>query len=254
MDPSASEEKEVMKGKRFIISIHITCPMLVAEVLGGIFAGSLALLSDAAHVFLDVFALGLSYLALRLASRAPSARLTFGFRLIKIVATFLYGATLLAVAFEILREATSRFVNPVTVDVAPMLVIAAIGLAANLVVALLLRQHDQEDLNMRSAFIHVLGDGQILKEAIHILNESSRKGASVDAAASEIASIRGVLEVHDVHVLTIEPRYPALSAHFLFSDQALGATQRIMERIKDPMRGGFGVTHTTIQTQGEPPQ
>jgi len=274
-----------MKGKRFIISILITCLTLVAEVLGGVFTGSLALLSDAAHVFVDIFALGLSYLALRLASRAPSARHTFGFRRMKVVAAFVNGATLLAVAFEIIREATSRLVHPVTVDAAPMLVIAAIGLAANLVVALLLRKYDHEDLNTRSAFLHVLGDalssvgviaagivifvtgwtwvdpaaslliafvillgaGRVLKEAIHILNEGSPKGAGVDEVASAITEVQGVLEVHDVHVWTIEPGYPVLSAHVLLYDQALGATQSIMERIKDVMRGRFGITHTTVQ-------
>jgi cobalt-zinc-cadmium efflux system protein len=276
---------EVMKGRRFIISILITCLTLVAELLGGVFTGSLALLSDAAHVFLDIFALGLSYLALRLASRAPSARHTFGFRRMKVVAAFVNGATLLAVAFEILREAISRLVHPVAVDAAPMLVIAAIGLAANLMVALLLRRHDHEDLNTRSAFLHVLGDalsslgviaagivlyttgwswvdpaasvliagiillgsGRVLKAAIHILNEGSPKGASVDEVASAITEVPGVREVHDVHVWTIEPGYPVLSAHVLLHDQALGETQSVMERIKDVMRGRFGITQTTIQ-------
>ena len=106
----------MMKGKRFIISILITCLTLVAEVLGGVFTGSLALLSDAAHVFLDIFALGLSYLALRLASRAPSRRHTFGFRRMKVIAAFVNGATLLVVALEILREAAARLVHPVAVD------------------------------------------------------------------------------------------------------------------------------------------
>lgn len=274
-----------MKGKRFIISIVITCLTLVAEVLGGVFTGSLALLSDASHVFLDIFALGLSYLALRLASRAPSARHTFGFRRMKVIAAFVNGATLLAVAFEILREATSRIMHPAAVDAGPMVIIAAIGLAANLVVALLLRRHDHEDLNTRSAFLHVLGDalssvgviaagililatgwswvdpaasvliavvilvgaGRVLKEAIHILNEGSPKGATVDEVSSAIAEVKGVVEVHDVHVWTIEPGYPVMSAHVLLYDQALGATQGVMESIKDVMTRRFGITHTTIQ-------
>jgi cobalt-zinc-cadmium efflux system protein len=283
VDPS--DGSEVRKGKRFIISILITCLTLLAEVLGGILTGSLALLSDAAHVFLDVFALGLSYLALRLASRAPSGRHTFGFRRMKVIAAFVNGATLLVVALEILREATARLAHPVAVDAAPMLVIAVIGLAANLVVALLLREHDHEDLNTRSAFLHVLGDalssvgviaagivlyttgwswvdpaaslliaaiillgaGRVLREAIHILNEGSPKGASVDEVASAITEVPGVLEVHDVHVWTIEPGYPVLSAHVLLNDQALGATRKIMEGIKDVIGGRFGITHTTIQ-------
>ena len=274
-----------MKGKRFIISILITSLTLLAEVLGGIFTGSLALLSDAAHVFLDIFALALSYGAMRLGSRPPSARHTYGFRRMKVIAAFVNGATLLAVSFEILREGVSRLVHPVAIDAAPMLVIAAIGLAANLVVALLLKHHDNEDLNTRSAFLHVLGDAlsslgviaagivifttgwswvdpaaslliafvillgasRVLKQAIHILNEGTPRGASVDEVSSAIASVQGVLEVHDVHVWTIEPGYAVLSAHALLSDQALGTTQSMMERIKDVMALRFGISHTTIQ-------
>ena len=183
------------------------------------------------------------------------------------------------------REAASRLVHPVTVDAASMLVIAAIGLVANLVVALVLRQYDHEDLSTRAVFLHVLGNalssvgviaagvvifatgwtwvdpaasvliaavillgaGRVVKEAIHILNEGSPKGAGVDEVASAIASVQGVREVHDVHVWTIEPGYPVLSAHVLLNDQALGATQNTMEKIKDVMRDRFGVTHTTIQ-------
>lgn len=274
-----------MKGKRFILSILITCLTLFAEVIGGILTGSLALLSDGAHVFLDVFALGLSYGALRLAARPPSAKHSFGFRRMKVIAAFVNGATLFAVAFEILREAVSRMLHPVAVDAGPMLVIAAIGLAANLVVAAILRRHDHEDLNTRAAFLHVLGDalsslgviaagililatgwswvdpaasvliaavillgaGRVLKEAVHILNEGSPRGASVDEVALAVAEVGGVLEVHDVHVWTIEPGYPVMSAHVILGDRALGATQGMMESIKDVMARRFGITHTTIQ-------
>ncbi len=274
-----------MKGRRFIVSILITCLTLVAEAIGGILTGSLALLSDAAHVFLDIFALGLSYFALRLASRPPSPKHTFGFRRMKVIAAFVNGATLFAVAFEILREATSRIIHPLAVDAGPMLLIAAVGLLANLVVALVLRRHDHEDLNTRAAFLHVLGDAlssvgviaaaililatgwswvdpaasiliagvilvgarRVLKEAVHILNEGSPKGAAVNEVASAIAGIKGVVEVHDVHVWTIEPGYPVMSAHVLLYDQALGATRAMMESIREVMMRRFGITHTTIQ-------
>jgi len=97
------------------------------------------------------------------------------------------------------------------------------------------------------AFVILLGAGRVLKEAIHILNEGSPKGAGVDEVASVITEVQGVLEVHDVHVWTIEPGYPVLSAHVLLNDQALGATQSIMESIKEVMTRRFGITHTTIQ-------
>mgnify|MGYP001402751039 CR=1 FL=1 len=143
---------------RFLLSIGLTGLIFFAELVGGFLTRSLALLSDAAHVFLDVFALALSYIAIRLASLPPNERHTYGYHRLRVVAALVNGATLLVVAFEIFREAIGRFSNPEPVLAGPMLVVAVIGLLVNLIVALVLRGHDHEDLNVRSAFLHVLGD------------------------------------------------------------------------------------------------
>ncbi len=144
--------------RRFILSLALTGLVLVAEIGGGLWTGSLALLSDAAHVFLDLFALGLSYIALRLAALPPDDRHTYGFHRLQVLAALANGATLLLVAFEIFREAWARFQNPVPVLAGPMLAVAVLGLAINVVVALILHEHGRHDLNVRSAFLHVLGD------------------------------------------------------------------------------------------------
>lgn len=146
------------EGGRFVIAILVTSLTLAAEIVGGIMTGSLALLSDAAHVFLDVLALALSYGAVRLSSRAPSEKHSFGFHRMKVIAAFINGVTLVVVALEIFREAINRFGHPEPVIAGPMLIVAVIGLAANLVVALVLGHHDHDDLNTRAAFLHVLGD------------------------------------------------------------------------------------------------
>lgn len=278
-------EEELSSGGKFIASIIITSVTLVAEVLGGIFTGSLALLSDAAHVFLDIFALALGYIAIRMAMKPASSQHTYGFRRMKVLAAFINGATLLVVSIEILREAITRFFHPAPVIAGPMLIIAIIGLVANLLVALVLRGHSHGDLNTQAAFLHVLGDalssvgviiagvimlitgwtwvdpaagvliaivilagaGRVLKEATHILNEGSPDGAEAESVSAELAKIPGIVGVHDLHLWAIEPGYPVMSAHILLDDQNLSATELIMNKVKEVVSKKFKIEHTTIQ-------
>ena len=271
--------------RRFLLSLVLTGLILVAEVIGGLWTGSLALLSDAAHVFLDAFALGVSYVALRLAALPPDDRHTYGFHRLQVLAALANGATLLLVAFEILREAWERFRYPTPVLAGPMLAVAVVGLVVNLVVALVLREHDHHDLNVRSAFLHVLGDalasigvigvgiviavtgwtlidplvsvligliiligsGRVLRESLHILVEGMPGSLTVTEVAEAMGQVAGVGEVHDLHVWTLSPGYVALSAHVLLTDQSLSQSQRVMEELKRTLAGQFDIEHTTIQ-------
>jgi cobalt-zinc-cadmium efflux system protein len=273
------------RGGKFVLSMLIASLTLIAEIVGGILTGSLALLSDAAHVFLDILALALSYGAARLGSRAPSETHTYGFHRMKVIAAFINGATLVVVAIEIFREAIGRFSHPQPVIAGPMLIVAAVGLAANLVVALVLGHHEHDDLNARSAFLHVLGDAlssvgviaagivilftgwawvdpavsiligaiilsgafRVLKEAIHILNEGAPEDAGIPEVSKAMAAVAGVLEAHDIHVWTVGPGYKVLSAHVLLSDQALSETEGVMHELKEIIAHHFGIEHTTIQ-------
>ncbi len=144
--------------KKLFISIALTGLIFIVEFGGGLWTGSLALLSDSACVFMDAFALGLSYLAIRAAALPANDRHTYGYHRMQVLAALANGATLLFISFEILKEAINRFQNPEPVVAGPMLVIAVIGLVVNIIVALVLREHDHEDLNTRAAFLHVLGD------------------------------------------------------------------------------------------------
>jgi cobalt-zinc-cadmium efflux system protein len=247
--------------------------------------GSLALLSDAAHVFLDIFALGLSYGAVKLAARAPREKHSYGFHRMKVIAAFINGATLVVVALEIFREAINRFTHPEPVIAGPMLIVAIIGLAANMLVALVLGHHDHDDLNTRAAFLHVIGDAlssvgviaagfiilatgwtwvdpavsiligiiimtgawRVLREAVHILNEGAPENASVKDVSEAMSTVDGVLEVHDAHVWTVGPGCKVLSAHVLLSDQALSQTEGIMHQLKEILAHRFDIEHTTIQ-------
>lgn len=274
-----------IKEKRFIIALALTGLIFLAELIGGFWTHSLALLSDAAHVFMDAFALGLAYLAIRAASRPADDKHTYGFHRMQVLAALVNGATLFLIAFEILREAWDRFRNPEPVLAGPMLVIAVIGLVANLVVAFTLRKHDHDDLNTRSAFLHVMGDalaslgviaagvillfvdwtwldplvsvligvlilfssGRVLKESVHILAEGMPEGMTLTAIGTIMHKVPGVSQVHDLHVWTVAPGYIALSAHVTVDDQALSQTDEVLSALKEALQIQFEIRHITIQ-------
>jgi len=278
--------------KRFLISLILTALILVAEVIGGLWTGSLALLSDAAHVFLDILALGLSYGALRLSALPADDRHTYGFHRFEVIAALANGVTLAGVAIGIFIEAYHRLQAPEPVKSVELLVIATVGLIVNLIVAFVLGGHDHErdeheaeDLNVKSAFLHVLGDAvssvgvivaaliiwrtgwtladplmsvligliivasswRVTKASLHILVEGVPEGFHLADVAQTMGSAPGVTDVHDLHVWSLCSGHTALSAHVVVADQSLGQAQVVMDEIKRRLRSGFGVEHTTIQ-------
>jgi len=275
--------------KKIFFSMAITGIIFIAEFGGGLWTGSLALLSDSAHVFMDIFALGLSYLAIRVATLPANDRHTFGFHRMQVLAALTNGVTLLFISFEILREAVIRFQNPEPILAGPMLIIAIIGLAVNVVVALVLREHDHDDLNTRAAFLHVLGDalasvgvigagitiyftglqwidplvsvfisvlilfssGRLLKETVHILAEGIPDGMTASGVAESMKAISGVAEVHNLHIWTVSPGFVALSAHVILDDQTIRQSERIMADLKNCLSSQFKIDHTTIQFECE---
>ncbi|MGB9591563.1 MAG: cation diffusion facilitator family transporter [Candidatus Kryptoniota bacterium] len=291
----AHENKQI--GTRFLISIGVTFAILIAEVVGGYWTGSLALLSDAAHVFLDVFALVLSYIALRLSALPADDRHTYGFHRLEVFAALINGITLGAIAIEIFTESWHRWQHPQAVKSMEMLVIAVIGLVANVIVAFVLGGHahdhehegeeeapEREDLNVRSAYLHVLGDAvssvgvilaagviwltnwswvdplmsvligililfsswRVLRSSIHILAEGVPEGISVEKIGKSMADITGVVDVHDLHVWSICSGHIALSAHVVTGDQTLAESNGLMTELKKRL-SKFGIEHTTIQ-------
>ena len=151
------EDRKVQRGRmRWVLGI--TAAFMVAEVVGGVLSNSLALLADAGHMFTDVGALALSLLAMRLAQRPPSATKTYGYVRLEILAALINGAALLFISLVILKEAWARFWALPEVDGPLMLVVAVVGLGVNVTGALLLRSHAGENLNVRGAYLHVLGD------------------------------------------------------------------------------------------------
>lgn len=281
----SDEARRVDMGRRMAVSLGLTCLVLLAEIVGGLWTGSLALLSDAAHVFTDVFALAMSYGALRLAARPPNDRHTYGFHRFKVLAALANAVLLLLASIAIFREAWARVQHPAPVLAGPMLGVAVVGLTVNLGVALALRRHDRDDLNARSAFLHVLGDalaslgvivaggvilltgwtkadpvagaalgmlilvgaGNVLRRSVHILAEGVPEGVDAAQVGLTMRAIPGVAAVHDVHVWVVGPGFVALSAHVVLEDQALSQTRAVMATLKEALATRFGIGHTTIQ-------
>ncbi|MEE8168391.1 MAG: cation diffusion facilitator family transporter [Candidatus Hydrothermarchaeales archaeon] len=274
--------------KELRLVIILTAFILVAEVFGGIISNSLALLSDAAHVFSDLFALSISWFALKLAAKPPSAARTFGYHRAEVFAAVINGSALVIISLFIFKEAYERILTPLPVKSAQMLAIAVIGLIVNLFVVFKLRKHAQTDLNIRSAFFHALGDAiasigviigaviimltgyyaadsiisifigviilagsfRILKDSTHILLEGTPPHIDMNKVSEAIASIVGVKGVHDLHVWSICSHINAASAHIIVEDVRMKDIDEMSKEIKNKM-SSFDISHTTFQFECE---
>ena len=272
---------------RFKIAIALTAVTLVAEVIGGFWTNSLALLSDAAHVFLDLFALILSMAAVQLATLPTSERHTFGFHRSEVFASFINGLTVFLMGAGILYEAWGRFTAPQAVKSGPMLVIALIGLVMNLLAAKTLHSHSHSDLNVKSAFLHVLGDaaasvgviiggvvmyytgwylldallsaaigllilvgaGRVLREASHILMEGTPRGIDLAEVAAAIQVVEGVQSLHHLNVWSVCSHITALSVHVEVAEGHEDRRSSLLHRIERVLEEQFHITHTTIQLE-----
>jgi cobalt-zinc-cadmium efflux system protein len=276
-------EHRIKDTKILKIAIILTFFILIIEIVGGIISNSLALLSDAAHVFMDVFALALSLSAITLACRPANEKATFGYHRAEIFAALINGLLLIVVVVFILQEAYNRFMSPPEIKTTEMLVVAAIGLVVNLFVTFTLRGH--HDLNMRGAYLHVLGDTlssfgvivggvliiltgnhvvdpilsiliaavivfgsvRLIKESVDILMERTPKHIDVDSLKDEIAKVRGVIDIHDLHVWSICSNVHALNAHILVDSISVEDTEKITSEIKKHILDQFDIGHVTLQ-------
>ncbi len=269
----------------FIIAIGLTAVTLVAEVAGGLWTNSLALLSDAAHVFMDLFALVLSLAAIRLAKFPASDTRTYGWHRAEIFASLINGSTLLLIAFGIFGEAWDRMLHPEAVKSKEMFIIAIIGLVMNLVAASRLHGHSHDDLNVRSAFLHVVGDAiasvgviiggvimlytewfvldaivsmvivliiswgaiRILREAGHILLEGVPAHINVNELVDKMSSVSGISNVHHLHVWSICSHITALSAHIDIEPDYRLRQAEIIGTLEEMLDHDYHITHTTLQ-------
>ena len=273
--------------KRVQVALALTGTSMLVEVAGGILSGSLALLADAGHMLTDTMALALSAIAFRVSSRPADAKRSYGYQRFQILAAFVNGLSLLVIVGWILFEAIQRILTPSIVMGQMMLVVAAAGLLVNVIVFFVLHGGDQENLNMRGAALHVLGDllgsvaaiaaaliilstgwmpidpilsvgvamlifrsaWHLVKRSAHILLEGAPEWLDVDEMQSKIiASNPEVKEIHHVHVWGLTPQHPMLTMHVALR-QIQSDTTATIRGIKDLLRHEYGINHSTIEVE-----
>ena len=276
------------QSRSLIFALALTTLIFIVELVAGFLTNSLALLSDAAHIFTDLFSLGLALFAIMLAGLPASDTRTYGWHRSEVFAAFFNGATLIIISGLILYEAVQRIIKQEPVHGVGMFVAAAFGLVINLAVVHRLKGHDHHDLNMRSAFLHVVGDAlisfgvilggviihftgwfivdpilsiifsvvilrgaaKVLYESLHILFEGVPKGIDINEVVDEIKKVDNVVGVHKIHVWSICSQISALSAHVLIEpEHEHGAGSRIINDINCRLMSCFHINHTTLQLE-----
>ena len=268
------------------LALVITALFFIIELAGGLFSGSLALVSDAGHMFSDVLALLLSLGAIALAARLPTKERTYGFLRAEIFAAFINSLLLMAVSGVILWEAYQRFFHPAPIQSGLMGVVAVTGLIANIAVAFLL--HGSHNLNVKSVFLHVIGDvvssvavivaavwialtGQvivdpllsgfiavliitsaagILKETIAVLLQFTPRSVDFDAVVADMASVAGVSGVHHVHIWSLSSDINVLDAHIYSCEKDVEKIGKMKREIKERLEK-YHIHHSTLEVECE---
>ncbi len=284
-----NHEHAAPAGRKLLYGIVLSITILIVEIIGGLASHSLALLSDAGHVLTDIIALALSWYGVRQATRPANHRMTFGYHRVGVIIAIVNALSIFAIAGFILYEAYQRFQQVQVVNSPLMMGIAVIGLAANVVVVLWLRSEQKDNINVRSAFWHALGDalasigviigglvilltGQywvdplvsviisliilasvwsILREGFHVLLEATPKDVDVQAMIKTIKKIAGVKDIHDVHVWSISSNLRAMNGHILIDDISTSQAAKIRAEIEEVVREKYKVGHTTLQLECE---
>lgn len=274
--------------RALLISFLIITVFLIVEVFGGFLTNSLALLSDAGHMLSDSSALLLSLIAMHIASRPPSAQKTFGLHRFEILAALINGVTLALISVFILWEAYQRLLDPPQVASGTMIIIAAIGLLANLAAAFVLMRGDYKDnVNVRSAYLHVLGDllgsigaiiggllmlvfgwyiadpmisiivavlillsaWRVTKESVNILLEGAPSRLDTTQVQKRLKQLSGVRDVHDLHIWTVTSGFDSLTCHLIVRENL--PSYPILNEALSLLKKEFGITHATIQIEND---
>ncbi|MGE3065427.1 MAG: cation diffusion facilitator family transporter [Hyphomicrobiaceae bacterium] len=268
------------------LAAALTALFLVAEVAGGLWSGSLALLADAGHMLTDAASLALAWAAFRIARRPSDWTRTYGFHRFQVVAAYTNGLTLFFIAGVIVYEATMRLREPVAVLGGPMLAVAVLGLLVNIASFLALHGADRENLNVRGAMLHVLGDllGSaaaivaavvilwtgwtpidpllsmlvavlilrsawfLVWESAHILLEAAPRGLDIPAMRADLmASIPGLEDVHHIHAWSLTEERPMVTLHARVADQAEAG--RVATALRERLASRYRIGHATIEVE-----
>jgi cobalt-zinc-cadmium efflux system protein len=281
------EPTDAIIGRPLKITLGLVLVIMVAEVIGGVLSNSLALLSDAGHMLTDALALGLSLFAMNLARRPATSTRTYGYHRAEIMAALANGTVLILVSVYIFYEAYQRFFALPAVKSPLMLIVAVIGLVANLISMFLLRRSSRKSINIKAAFWHIIGDTmssvgviiagviifftgwyiadpilavligvvilwgavRIVKESVDILLESVPAHVRIGEVTAAVKNVPGVEDLHDIHIWTITSGIYALSAHLSITDQTVSQSCDILTKVNEVLAGNFNITHTTLQLE-----
>ena len=273
--------------RRVWLALVLTGSFMIVEVVGGLLSGSLALLADAGHMLTDTMALALTAAAFHISAKPADARRSYGYSRFQILAAFVNGLSLIVIVGWILFEAVQRLIAPIHVMGETMLVVAAAGLVINIIAFYLLHGGDQENLNMRGAALHVVGDllGSVaaiiaaivilatgwmpidpilsvvvamlilrsawilVRRSAHILLEGAPEGVDSSQIHQRIvAKIAGVSDVHHIHVWGLTPEHRMLTMHIVLCDDAVDGSSAV-KQAKAILRDDFSIAHSTIEVE-----
>lgn len=275
--------------RRLALALFIILLIFLVELVGGFVSNSLALLSDAGHMLTDTMALGLALLAALFAARPATKERTFGFYRLEILSALFNGSLLALVALYIFYEAVVRFLNPVTVRSDILLLVATVGLLANIGAAVILAKSSRDSLNVRGAFLHVLSDlassvaviigGVLIRylgwyyidpflgivigimilrgalglvlESVNILLEATPRDTNLEEVAATIRLVNGIEDLHDLHIWTITTGMNAISAHLVIADALADKAAAIVAEVKAVLQAKYQINHATFQTECE---
>lgn len=275
------------ESRRLKLALAITFVYFVAEVLGGILTNSLALLSDAGHMFSDIAAISLSLFAFQMARRPATLDKTYGYHRLEILAALLNGLALWLIVGIIFHAAYNRFFDPPEVQTRGMLVVASIGLLVNIAAGIILYGSHHESLNVRGAFLHILGDAlgsvgaiaagvvmlftgwyladplisvfigllilysswSLVRESMSILMQSVPKGINLEDVRAAMENVGGVIKVHDLHVWAVTSGVFTLSAHAVI--HRVEDSHEVLNVMESALKNRFHIEHTTIQLETE---
>jgi cobalt-zinc-cadmium efflux system protein len=273
--------------RRLSISLFLTLAFVFLEAAAGLFSNSLALLTDAAHNLTDVIALALSWFAIRLTTRPANERKTYGYHRVGILVALINSTTLVLISLGIFWEAWRRFTNPPEVESGILIGVGLIAVIVNLVTALLVHKGSDRDLNLRSAFVHLMGDvlstigaviagvviyftganwldplvsvligvlilynaWGILREAVDILLEAKPRDIDSKKLVEDMLEVRGVLGVHDLHLWSLTQNLRSMSAHILTDNLSISAGADIQRQINEMVSRRYNIAHATLQLE-----
>lgn len=278
---SGSETSE----KNLFITMALNFFITIAEVIGGFISGSLSLISDALHNFSDGIAIIITYIAMRLSKKPKTFKYTFGLKRAEIIAAIINASTLIIISFFLMKEAIERFYNPSPITGSLMLIVAALGLIANIAGTLLLKKGSEGNLNIRAAYFHLLSDAvsslaviigavfiifykiywidplltilisvyilketyEIVKEALDVIMMSSPEGIDLNELKLLVESINGVKNIHHIHLWKLNDNDTHFEAHIEVEDMVVSKTAEIQKLIEHELHDRHEINHTTLQ-------